>query len=380
MKITVVTSSRADWASTGMVVKALRAEPTFDVSVLAIAASGPALKALGWAMQEDGIRDDFVIHSCDLTKDDGVNLAAAYGDAARFAGEALWRLNPDWVVLPGDRWEMLSCASAAVLAGIPIAHLAGGDETQGSMDDKFRNAITAMATLHFATNYRAFYRLLSGLGVNGLNVHPVGSPAIDRIKATKLLKWNETVQGLPDKRPRIVVNWQPETMSPHPNAGLHAILDALPKDATVVFCTVNDDASSEEARQIIASKTGQIPRSFTPRVYLSLLANCDLLIGNSSSGIYEAPSFGVPVINVGDRQTGRSQWTSNRNWSSIKNCPADVVEIRAWVDRMLAVGKFEGADEVVYGDGHACEKIVEVFRQIATGGEHGQSAAAAAVG
>ncbi len=362
MKITVVTSSRADWNSTGMVVRALLADPAFDVSLMAITASGAALEALTKAVVEDGLNwERGVVHSLDLTLDDGVNLAAAAGDACRFAGEALYRLRPDWVFLPGDRWEIASVAFATSLSSIPIAHLAGGDVTEGSMDDKFRDAITAVASLHFTTNARAHDRLKQNW-VRG-SVHLVGSPSVDRIMQMKLLseialRKEIGVAGSDPDRPLIVVNWQPETMSDDPNKGLCTIIDALPGDATVIFTSVNDDVGAEEARSIIDFRRFSM-RMFPPTVYLSLLSHCDVLIGNSSSGIFEAPYLGTMVVNVGNRQRGRAVW------GGVEHVQADVSDIRWAINKALERRLMPPLPAYYYGDGHACEKIVKVLKEVA---------------
>jgi UDP-N-acetylglucosamine 2-epimerase (non-hydrolysing)/GDP/UDP-N,N'-diacetylbacillosamine 2-epimerase (hydrolysing) len=369
MKVAVVTSSRADWSTTGMVVKALMAAGEFDVSMLALAANGSALEALMAATREDGppLPSPAIYHSLDLTSDDPMNLGIAMGHATHWASEALWRVKPRLLCLPGDRWEIVSAATAGAMAGIPIAHLGGGDRTFGSVDDKWRNVITQLASIHFATNYDAFSRLVHNrIGHESARwCYNVGSPSIDRIRKARLLDRSELIAelGVVVEQPFTVVNWQPETVADDPNVGLHEIFRALASTGTqrVVFVGQNPDRDSMHAQGEIEiecsapghnERTWKLVYSLPPKVYLSLLKHCFCLIGNSSSGIYEAPYLGTKVINVGNRQLGRlsSQF--------VIDCQDHLQIAEALRNHAVT-----GDQQQIYGDGHACEKIVDVLRE-----------------
>ncbi len=354
-----------------MVAAALYREPLFAVSILAIAANGNALDALAKAMREDRIVPRRAM-SLDLTSDDALNVGIAAGTATQRAAEALHALGPDLVILPGDRWEMASIATGAALAGIPIAHLGGGDRTLGSLDDKWRNVITQLATIHFATNEDALKRLRGNrLGNAGrLLSANVGSPSIDRLRTTEFWSREQlaTLFGHVCDDPFVLVNWQPETASPNPNSGLDAILKAMgtARVPRAVFVGQNPDVGSMHAAEEIGielcgpGRNWKVYDSLSPKVYLSLLKHCSCLLGNSSSGIYEAPYLGTAVINVGDRQTGRLRG------GGIVQCRSDHARIEDAL-RTVQSSPTPGIGWDIYGDGHACEKIVDILKGYAEG-------------
>ena len=370
MKVTVVTSSRADWASTGMVVKALGADPAFEVSLYAGAASGEALNALMDAVKQDGAAvKQFITRSMDLTADDPVNVSHAAAQALGMAGEVYHALSPDLVVLPGDRFEIVPCAISAALAAIPIAHLAGGDVTLGSQDNQYRDAISGLAKLHFTTNGTAQGRLLNRFGKNARNVFWTGSPSIDRLKQTVLPSFHEmSVPNMPDWCPQsyVIVNWQPETAADWPNEGLSAIIEALMalNVERVLFIGANPDVGYINADKIVRTQSAGYPgwvvkQSLPPRTYLALLKHARCLVGNSSSGIYEAPYLGTPVINVGDRQKGRAELVDEY----IINVRGDPKEIKPALDCVINVGLRKTTPPVVFGEGDACTKIVRAIKE-----------------
>jgi UDP-N-acetylglucosamine 2-epimerase (non-hydrolysing)/GDP/UDP-N,N'-diacetylbacillosamine 2-epimerase (hydrolysing) len=364
MKIAVVTSSRADWNSTGMLVKALGRADEFEVCLIAMAANGPAFIALSAAMFADGCEPS-LFHSLNLTSDDPMNLGIAMGHATRWLSEALWRVKPRLLCLPGDRWEIASAGLAGAMAGIPIAHLAGGDRTYGSVDDKWRNVVTQLATIHFATNHDAYSRLVHNrIGSESARwCFNVGSPSIDRIRTSALANLDELVPWIGFGPPFIVVNWQPETAMPDPNAGLHEIFRALASTGRqrVIFIGQNPDRESMHATgeiEIECSAPGHNGRnwkfipSLAPKLYLSLLKHCDCLVGNSSSGIYEAPYLGIKTINVGNRQLGRL------SAQSVIDCHDHLQIAEALRNHAIT-----GEQQQIYGDGHACDKIIDVLRE-----------------
>jgi len=347
-KLTLVTTSRADWNAVGMLARAAKLGtgwPDVQLSIVAITASPDAHQALMMAIAEDNLRAD-IAKCCDLRRDEPPNLGCAAGKALSLAAEAVHVISPDWALVAGDRWEMLSAATAVRLAGVSLAHLGGGDETLGSYDDRLRMAITSLADAHFVTNRQAHQRLRFDLKLN--RVFHTGSPAIDRLHQHQ----DRTV--LPE-RPFILVNWQPETTADDPNLGLATILAALKHFPSHQVLSVgpNDDIGSDEARKMLLLTA----QSLRPSHYLTLLKHCAVMVGNSSSGIIEAPYFGTPVVCVGQRQLGRMRW---QNVIEVPVGSVDILvsAIKSQIGRRYEVGQSP------YGNGDACDQIKEAFERL----------------
>ena len=226
-----------------------------------------------------------------------------------------WEFHPDWILLLGDRWEIMHAAVEAHLHRVPIAHIAGGDRTEGSYDDAMRDCISRLSTVHFVTNEQAFTRLRAA---GYVHVHLVGSPGIDYIR------YGDWLRERPIAEPYVVVSYQAETIDG--TNELPALLDLLPEKLPV-FIMPNLDRGSDEIRQQIMTYSEQhrclVYDALLHNDFLNLLAHCDEFIGNSSAIFYEAPELGVPTRLVGKRQRGR---------------------VRPW------------------GDGHASERIVAILK------------------
>ena len=224
---------------------------------------------------------------------------------------------PDCVLLLGDRFEILAASIVAWLMRIPIAHIAGGDVTEGSYDDAMRDCISRLSTWHFVTNEQALARLRAQ-GYS--HVHLVGSPGIDYIKHGDWLKER------PYREPYLVVSYQAETMDG--TSEIDALLASLPLNTRILFMLPNNDRGSDAIRDAIyayyvKNHSADVCVSIDHPTFLNLLAYCDEFIGNSSAMFYEAPELGVPTRLVGKRQRGR---------------------VRPW------------------GDGHASERIVAILK------------------
>lgn len=226
------------------------------------------------------------------------------------------RVSPDIVVLLGDRYEILAAATAAMLHGIPIAHLHGGEITEGAVDDAIRHAITKMSTLHFAATDQCRRRIIQ-MGEQPQNVYCVGALGIENIKKQKLLKKEELEKsiGFSLKDPFVLVTYHPVTMEANTAKGqFENLLKALAKlPYRIIFTKANADAEGKAINKLIDEYTIEhsdrtIAFSSLGMIrYLSALRLCRMVIGNSSSGIIEAPSFKVPTINIGIRQKGRER-------------------------------------------------------------------------
>jgi len=362
MKIAVLTTSRADWGATGMVVKALGAVSPggrHEIVPLAMAASQKAHAHLLEAIRADGLPAP------------GSYWEATMGHMLVVAEGALLSLSPDLLVLTGDRWEVMAWALAAHQARIPIAYCAGGDVTMGSLDDGHRHAITKLSHLHFPTNHEALMRIVA-MGEEPSRVHNVGSPLVDRIAQTPLLSLQETYEALDLARAKvdgfIVINWQPETNAANLNEGLVSILRILrdlPLSLGIVLVGQNPDRGSPQAERMIDEYMelvrGVVPavwhHSLNPVVYLSALKHCQCLVGNSSSGIYEAPWFGTPVLNVGNRQKGRPRARCVMDFSAEGERGLTAVDIQLCKGRRSAPAR-------MFGDGHAARRIVDVLDKL----------------
>jgi len=215
------------------------------------------------------------------------------------------KLAADVVLLLGDRYEILAAALAATVAQIPIAHIHGGEASFGSFDNQIRDAITKLSHIHFVSNITYEERLVSGLSESRFRVHVVGAPGLDNI--ARILK----EERKPGKY--FVVTWHPETLGD--NMGCAAMAAALKQfpDYKIVWTGVNNDPGADKIRESLQwhdPEGSYVLDDMTPTDYLRAVYNCAAVIGNSSSGIIEAPALGVPTVNIGCRQEGRQHGPS----------------------------------------------------------------------
>ena len=364
MKVLAVTGTRADWGLLVPVLDLLRDDARFALQILATGQHLMAGADPGAAIRADGHRVD---HALDMglgEDDEPAALATATGRAVAGMGAVLARARPDLLLVLGDRYEILAVALAAVMARVPIAHLCGGDVTEGAMDDSLRHAITKLAALHFPTNAESAARVLQ-LGEDPARVHAVGSTGIDRILALEPMPRAEFFDsvGLTPRARNFVVTFHPATLAADPVAEARALLAALAAipDAGLVFTGSNADpgarAIDARVQEFVAGRPGAVfHASLGSRRYFSALRHCDLVIGNSSSGLTEAPSFGLPTVNIGARQARRPRA------ASVVDCPAEPGAIAAAIARALALD-CRGVRNP-YGDGRSAPRIVEILAAI----------------
>ena len=225
------------------------------------------------------------------------------------------RIEPDMIVILGDRYQMLAAATAAMIHRIPIAHIHGGELTEGNIDESIRHAITKMSMLHF-TSTEEYRRRVIQLGEQPDRVFYVGALGVENAKTQTLMGKKELEESIGFKldKPYILVTFHPETLESHSVKkqfeNLLEVLDDM-KDYKIIFTKANADTDGRIINQKIdeyTSKNANRTTAFTSLGmvrYLSSLQYCDMIIGNSSSGIIEAPSFHIPTVNIGDRQKGR---------------------------------------------------------------------------
>jgi UDP-hydrolysing UDP-N-acetyl-D-glucosamine 2-epimerase len=366
LAVCAVSGGRADYGVLVPVLRALNADSAFALSlVLTGQHLSPDAGDMAVRVRADGFAVAGEIDMALGSNDDAASVTRAAGRVLGGAAGVFLALAPDLVLLLGDRYEILCCALAAVIARIPIAHIAGGDVTEGAFDDAFRHAITKMAHLHFVTNADAARRVRQ-LGEDGARIHMVGSPGLDLVRTTAVPGRNDffAAVGLETRAANLVVTFHPPTLAAdvvHELDELLAALAALP-DAAILFTGSNADPDARriDARVkcfVAAHPQTRFVAALGAERYFAALTHMDAVVGNSSSGLYEAPSFGIPTVNIGDRQKGRLRA------ESVFDCPPERGAIAAAIAKALARGRKPTRNP--YGDGHASERIVAALKALA---------------
>lgn len=370
--IAVVTTSRADYSHLYWPLHDLAHHPEVNLKLIVM---GPHLSPeFGHTIQEiecDGLQIAARIE-CLLSSDTDVGMAKTIGLATLSLADRLGEIRPDLLLLIADRYEMLAPASVALALRIPIAHIEGGEVSEGAIDDAVRNALTKMSHVHFTSTCAARDRVIA-MREEEWRVHRAGAPSIDHLSRDTLYTREQLEKLLHTelKHPSAVVAYHPVTIARdtiREADELFAALQELP--GQILFCYPNADAGSRElierTRQFVERNSdAQMFVNLPALTYWSLLRHADLMIGNSSSGIMETPSFALPTVNVGMRQQGRER---ARN---ILDAAPDKAEILAKVALARSADfkvSLQGMQNP-YGDGHASEKIVSVLTSVPLG-EH----------
>lgn len=359
-----VTGSRADFGIQRPVLDAILAEPDFALDIYV---TGMHLSPRFGNTVDEVVAAGFEIAGrIDCQTTGGSHEEVALSTSAGMAGfTKAWSLKrPDLVLLLGDRFETFAAASAAYLLNIPIAHIAGGDVTSGSLDDGLRHAISKFSNLHFTTNDEASARLVR-MGEDPANVHTTGTPALDSIRSLELLSKDEVERrvGAPLGKHLLVVTFHPATAdkgSPVEQFGeLLAALEALPEDYVSLVTYANADSGGAALNQVLVEAAARSSRiiareSLGQLLYFSALRHASMVVGNSSSGLYEAPSFGIPTVNIGTRQDGRIRA------SSVIDCPPE----RDAISTAIAKASEMDCSDTVnpYGNGRTTEVIIGCLR------------------
>ena len=265
-------------------------------------------------IEQDGFHIDLKVDIL-LDGDTPLSITKSTGKGVMGFADAYDTLKPDIVVVLGDRYEILAAAQAAMLMQIPLAHIHGGETTEGAVDESIRHAVTKMAHLHF-TSAAPYRQRVIQMGENPKNVFAVGAPGLDNFVGMDLPDHAslEESLGFELKKPLFLVTFHPETLiGKDPGATVRPLLDALAAfdNATCIITKANADAGG----RAINTELGDFADKYSDRVllasslgqsrYLGLLKLVDVVVGNSSSGVIEAPAVGVPSVNIGDRQKGR---------------------------------------------------------------------------
>jgi len=370
-RIGVVTTSRADYSHLYWPLRELSVHPEVDLAVFVLGAHlSPDFGSTVKEIERDGFPIQARIE-CLLSSDTDTGMAKTIGLAILGLADALTAWRPDILLLIADRYEMLAPASVALALRIPIAHIEGGEISKGAIDDHVRNALTKLAAIHFTSTPTARRRVIS-MGEEPRRVHYAGAPSLDHIQRSVPLnrKTLESQLGLRLTPPAILAAWHPVTILKDTNAEADAFFAALAAaPGQLIFVYPNADAGShaliERTRALAETRPHtHIFVNLDAVTYWSLLGQVDCMVGNSSSGIMEAASFALPVVNVGMRQQGRER---ARN---ILDVPADASAIEAAIHRALDPEfrtSLRGMENP-YGNGTAARTIAHVLTNVSLDG------------
>lgn len=367
-KICIVTGTRAEYGLLKPLIKEVSADTDF---VLQLVVTGMHLsKQHGATVQEiekDGFNIDYKVKD-GLEDDSAKAITASIGQAMIGFADVFAKAKPDIVLVLGDRTEILAATTAAMIATIPVAHIHGGETTEGAYDEFIRHAITKMSHLHFSAT-AAYRNRIIQLGEAPSTVYNVGAIGIDSIRQLPLLDKNEFEKSIDTKLKdrTALITFHPVTLE-NASAGdqfanLLEVLDGL-DETTLIFTKPNSDKNG----RIISKMIDEYVENNTHKAvsfhslgqlrYLSAMQFVDFVIGNSSSGIIEVPYFNIPTINIGDRQRGRI------TPKSVIHCKPNVTSIQAAVQKAVdkKFRKSIATQEQLYGKGYATQAILSTLK------------------
>jgi GDP/UDP-N,N'-diacetylbacillosamine 2-epimerase (hydrolysing) len=366
-KICVITGSRADYGLLRWVMQEVKDDPELTLQIIV---TGMHLSStFGFTYKEieaDGFTIDFKSETL-TALDTAVGIAESMGRGLTECAKAFSNLQPDLIVVLGDRFEIFAAVAAALVAKIPVAHLHGGETTVGAFDESLRHSITKMSQLHFVAAKEYRDRVIQ-LGENPNKVFLVGGLGIDSIKKLTLLSKIELEAELKLKLAdkSLLVTFHPVTLETETaERQIKELLDALSKllETTLIFTMPNADTGGfhiiKMIEEFVASHANaKVFTSLGQLRYLSCIAHVDGVVGNSSSGLTEVPTFKKGTINIGDRQSGRLQARS------VINCAPKTQSISDAIERLYSVDFQASLPETTnpYGEGGASAKIVKVLQ------------------
>lgn len=362
-KICAVTTTRADYGIMRPLLKKLDSEDWADLKV---AVSGThLLKSFGNTISEieaDGLCIDAKISIMSKNNENVTDTADIMAKTVKKFTEYFLVSKPDVILVLGDRFEMFEAAAAAVICRIPLVHIAGGETTEGAIDEAFRHSITKMSFLHFAST-EEYRRRIIQLGEDPKRVFNTGALGVENVKKVKCLSRKQLSQelGFELDRPYAVVTFHPVTLEKQSALKqLNELLNVLKNHPEMKFIITKANADPEgqkinEELEKFVRKNGHciLVASLGTLKYFSAIKHSVCVIGNSSSGIVEVPSFNKPTVNIGDRQKGRIQA------DSIINCKPEEKDIERALRKAL---KYEGKTVNPYGNGRTSDRMVKILK------------------
>ena len=363
-RIAVVTTSRADYSHLYWPLRLLAEDPRVELKLIVLGAHlSPEFGTTTKEIEKDGFAIAARIE-CLLSSDTDVGMAKTIGMATLSLADTLGEMRPDILLLIADRYEMLAPAAVALALRIPIAHIEGGEISEGAIDDAVRNALTKMAHLHFTSTFAARERIIS-MGEEAWRVTRAGAPSLDHLRRSRLLQRDalEAQLGLTLHKDSMVIANHPVTLADDTLSEAEEFFAALRTvSGQLLFCYPNSDAGSrqliERTRTFLEERgNGAVFVNLDALTYWSLLREAEMFLGNSSSGIMETASFALPTVNIGERQRGRERA------ANVIDASANRVDILRAIERARTV-EFRDALRGManpYGDGRASEKILEVL-------------------
>jgi GDP/UDP-N,N'-diacetylbacillosamine 2-epimerase (hydrolysing) len=366
-KICVITGTRAEYGLLRWVMQGIKDDPELTLQIIATGMHlSPEFGLTYQAIEQDGFQIDRKVEML-TSSDTSVGIAKSMGLGMIGFADALAQLQPDIIVVLGDRFEIFAAVSAALVARIPVAHLHGGEATEGAFDEALRHSITKMSHLHFVAAEVYRQRVIQ-LGEHPERVFLVGGLGIDNIKRLSLLNKAELEQSLDLKlgTKNLLITFHPVTLETATAADqMQALLLALEEleDTQLIFTLPNADTDGRTLIKMVEQFVDQHAnaRAYTSLGqlrYLSCIAHVDGVIGNSSSGLAEVPSFKKGTINIGDRQRGRLQA------DSIINCESTLASIGAALEQLYSIEFQAKLCHVInpYGEGGASAKIIDTLK------------------
>jgi GDP/UDP-N,N'-diacetylbacillosamine 2-epimerase (hydrolysing) len=368
-KVCVVTSTRAEFGLLSRVMQGVRDDPSLVLQIIATGMHlSPEFGLTYREIEKEGFQINRKIEML-TSSDTTVGVAKSMGLGMIGMADALDELSPDLILVLGDRFEILSAVATALIARIPVMHLHGGELTHGAIDDSIRHAISKMSHVHCVATEEYRQRLIQ-LGENPQRIFCVGGLGVDVIKNTSLLNREELEIELDFKLmdKNLLITFHPATLSiqtaKNQMMELVAALEPL-RDTGLIFTLPNADSGGRELISILKDFTSRHTNArLYPSLgrirYLSCMSQCDGVVGNSSSGLLEAPTLKKGVINIGERQSGRKQA------NNVINTKAERVEIADAI-RQLQSSSFQESLKGVsnpYGNGGASDKVVEIIKTL----------------
>ena len=367
-RICVLTATRAEYGLLYPIISKIEKDPELELQLIV---SGTHLSKDFGHTKDEIVEDGFPIAAeVDIREmeNDPCAISKSMARAIRGLADILKKKRPDMAVILGDRYEMMAFAISLVNEKIPIAHINGGETTEGALDEVYRHCITKMSILHF-TNCEIHRNRVIQMGEQPNRVFNVGDVCVDNILTEQLLPKEEMERELqielPEKK-TVVITYHPVTMEEDSLKQVDTVLKALEKfpGLTLVFTKANADSGGTQINKCLENyvkkrKNAVLVDSLGRIRFLSLLKYSALMLGNSSSGIYEAPVFQIPTVNIGNRQKGRL------HGETVLDCPVEESAVCETIKQALG-SEFQQkckTSKILFGDGHASEQIIRILKR-----------------